>query len=340
MSKMLRTFVAPNHPNITQTLLVDLKAVLLEKIRQNGGWVNAHAHLDRAYTLTEDNFRYINAHLKDKWHLIDTMKREMSVDNIYDRMARATEFFVAQGCQAIGTFIDVDEVIEDKAIIASQRLRERFKGSIEIKFVNQVLKGVIEPRARHWFDIAVQFVDIIGGLPAKDAGHEGEHLDVLLSTGKALNKWVHVHIDQFNSADEKETELLARKTIEHGMQGKVAGVHGISLAAHPLVYRREVYHLLKEANVAMIACPLAWIDHTRNERLAPSHNSITPIDELIPAGVTVALGTDNIADIYKPFSDGDMWIELRLLLESCRYYHPEDLVELATTNGLKVLGLK
>ncbi len=319
---------------------MDLKALLLEKIRAKGGWVNTHAHLDRAYTLTEDNYRYINAHLKDKWHLIDAMKRSATVDNIYDRMARATEFFIAQGCQALGTFIDVDEVIEDKAILAAQRLRERFGRDIELRFANQVLKGVIDPRAKYWYDIAVQFVDIIGGLPAKDAPHEAEHLDVLLSTGKAMNKWVHVHVDQFNSADEKETELLARKTIEHGMQDKVAAVHSISIGAHPVVYRREVYHLLRESRVAVIACPLAWIDHTRNERLAPSHNSVTPIDELVPAGVVVALGTDNIADIYKPFADGDMWIELRLLLESCRYYHPEELVDIATTNGLKVLGIE
>lgn len=318
---------------------MELKALLLEKIREKGGWVNTHAHLDRAYTLTKDNYQYINAHLKDKWHLVDTTKRESSVDDIYGRMARAVEFFLEQGCQAVGTFIDIDEVIEDKAIRAAERLRDNYGKDLHLKFINQALKGVIEPKARQWFDIGAQFVDIIGGLPAKDAGREAEHLDLLLSTGKAMNKWVHVHIDQFNSSDEKETELLARKTIEHGMQGRVAGVHGISIGAHPLVYRQEVYHLLKKADMAMIACPLAWIDHTRNERLAPSHNSVTPIDELVPAGITVALGTDNISDIYKPFSDGDMWIELRLLLESCRYYHPDDLVDIATTNGLKVLDL-
>lgn len=38
-------------------------------------------------------------------------------------MARATENFIAQGAQAIGTFIDVDDIIEDKAIIAAQRLK-------------------------------------------------------------------------------------------------------------------------------------------------------------------------------------------------------------------------
>jgi hypothetical protein len=34
-----------------------------------------------------------------------------------------------------------------------------------------------------------------------------------------------------------------------------------------------------------------------------------------------------------------MWTELRFLLESQRIYDLDDLAEIATTNGLKTLGL-
>jgi cytosine/adenosine deaminase-related metal-dependent hydrolase len=61
---------------------------------------------------------------------------------------------------------------------------------------------------------------------------------------------------------------------------------------------------------------------------------------MIPAGVRVALGTDDIADIYKPFSDGDMWTELRFLLEATHLYDIDALTEIATTNGLKALYLE
>ena len=59
-----------------------------------------------------------------------------------------------------------------------------------------------------------------------------------------------------------------------------------------------------------------------------------------PEGIIVGLGTDNIYDLYKPFNDGDMWIELRVLLEACRFYDIDALVEIATTNGLKTLGIE
>lgn len=315
------------------------KEKLLNQIKQKGGWVNAHAHLDRAYTLTQDNFKYTYARLKEKWYLVDEMKRLASTEDIYARMARAVEYFLEQGVQAVGSFIDVDEIIEDRALKAAHKLREAYGKDLKILFANQVLKGVLEPKARYWFDRSLEFVDIIGGLPAKDLNCEKEHLDVLLQTAKKYNKLVHVHVDQFNTDQERETELLAQKTIEHGMHQKVTAVHSISLAAHPKKYRQSVYALMKKAELNVICCPTAWIDHVRNERMAPSHNSVTPVDELVPAGISVALGTDNICDIYKPFSEGNLWIELLVLLESCHYYDMEQLVNISTDNGLKVLGI-
>lgn len=315
------------------------KELILQKIKANGGWVNTHAHIDRAYTLTEDNFKYTTAYLKDKWSLVDKMKREATVDDLYRRMSIVVELHLEQGAQALGSFLDVDEVIEDRALKAAQKLKDSYGKDIKLRFANQVLKGVIDPKAKYWFDMSVDFVDIIGGLPAKDAGKEDEHLDILMQTAKENNKLVHVHVDQFNMANEKETEQLARKTIEHGMEGKVTAVHCISLAAHEKAYRQEVYDLINKANMHIISCPTAWIDHDRSEVLAVSHNSVTPVDEMIPAGITVAMGTDNINDIYKPYSDGDLWTELRVLLESCHYYEVDELVKVATVNGLKVLGL-
>ena len=315
------------------------KNLVLDQIQALGGWVNTHAHLDRAYTLTHDNFHYSYSYLKEKWSLVDEMKARSSVDEIYARMAKAIEYFIAQGAQAVGSFIDVDDVIEDKALKAAMRLRENYSRDIEIRFANQVLKGVLDPKARYWFDYSLDFIDIIGGLPAKDLGKEAEHLDILLSTAKEHNKLVHVHVDQFNSDEERETELLARKTIEHGMQGRVSAVHSISLAAHPRAYRLEVYALMREADLIAISCPTAWIDHNRSEKLAPSHNAITPVDEMVPEGITVAFGTDNICDIYKPFSDGNLWTELRVMLEACHFYDVEALAKIATLNGLKALGI-
>lgn len=320
----------------------DLQAVLLEKIQHSGGWVNTHTHLDRAFTITPKTLPLASAHLHEKWTIVDEIKQKSSVTQIYDRMAYAVETQLKQGVTALGSFIDVDAVIQDKSLEAAGKLREKYSKSKDIRlvFINQTLKGVLEPEARKWFELGAEFVDIIGGLPGKDAGREAEHLDVVLLTAKRLGKRAHIHVDQLNTAQEKETELLVKKTINHGMEGKVSAIHGISIAAHPSQYRQQLYKAMQFAGVSLICCPTAWIDSRRSEEMAPTHNSIAPVEELVASGTTVSIGTDNIADVYKPFTDGDMWTELRFLLESLHFYDIDELVQIATTNGRRVLGLE
>lgn len=324
---------------------IDPKQILLDKIKANGGWVNAHTHIDRAFILNEENFKLTDDTFKKKWDYSDEFKRKASVDDIYEHMARAAEGMIKQGAQALGSFIDVDSVIEDKAIKAAQKLRDNYKDKIQIKFINQVVKGVIDPEARKWFEIGAEFVDIVGGLPEKDAGHEAEHLDILFETAKKNGgKPLHVHVDQLNVPDQRDTELLVNKTIEHGYEGKVVAVHSISVGAQPRAYRQDLYKRMKHVGIMVIACPTAWIDNSwvagqPDDVVGPIHNSITPVKEMLEAGLTVAIGTDGIQDIYKPFTDGDMWTELRFLLEAQRIYDLDALAYIATVNGLKVLGL-
>jgi len=309
------------------------------RIRQAGGWVNAHAHFDRALSVRKEDFEEdrVNRHLHEKWELVDAYKSASTEDDYYATIDRACRYQATQGVSSALSFIDCDEVCGDRAIKGS--LRVKADNNFNLLTACQTLKGVLHPEARRWFDWASEHVDIIGGLPAKDAGREAEHLDVLLARAKVLGKRAHIHVDQLNITEERETELLARKVMEHGMGGRVTAVHGISLATHAKDYRFEVYKMCLDAGLSFVACPTAWIDHRRSERLQPFHNAVTPIDEMIPLGITVAIGTDNIADVYKPYCDGDLLTELRALLEATHFYDLDELVKIATSNGRLVLGL-
>lgn len=308
-------------------------------IKQNGGWVNAHAHLDRAFSLSPSSFELSTRALREKWEIVDDLKRNSTVSDIRGRMTRATELMLSQGVQTVCSFIDIDDVIQDRAMEAAEKVRTEYEGTLRFVFVNQVLKGVLDPVAQQWFLEGSQFVDIIGGLPKKDEGREKDHIDTILSVAKTAGKMVHVHVDQLNSKSETETELLADRAIALGMQGRVTAVHGISIAAHPEEYRRALYRKMKEAGIMLVSCPMAWIDSQRKEDISVTHNSIAPVEEMLQEGIPVAIGTDNIYDVFKPFSDGNMWTELKLLLETCRLRDKDELVRIATINGLMALGL-
>ena len=96
---------------------------------------------------------------------------------------------------------------------------------------------------------------------------------------------------------------------------------------------------MQAANLAVICCPAAALSMKQLHFRSYLHNSIVPIPELIKAGVIVCLGVDNLADIYQPFIAGSLWEESRILMEACRFYDIDCVVNIATTNGKKVLGL-
>ncbi len=303
----------------------------------DGGYVNSHTHLDRAYTVTPQMMARTKDHLFDKWKLVDEIKRSRTVEEYASGITTALDMQSWYGVSDVCSFIDIDNVVGHKALDGALLARDNFD-SVELYIACQTLKGVLERKSFELITSRIDDIDIVGSLPGADRGREDQHLDVVMKLAKQSKKMLHVHVDQLNTPDEKETELLCRKTMEHGLEGRVVAVHSISLAAHKKDYRNDVYKMAKDAGMMFIACPSAWIDHPRSERLMPFHNAVTPVDELLEHGLTVAIGSDNIYDIYKPYCDGDISVEMRFLLETCKVYDNLALKKIARENGLKVCG--
>lgn len=317
---------------------------LIQKIKEKGGFINSHAHFDRAYTVTEENMeKVVNYHLFDKWQFVDKFKKNAEVSIYIHNMMAAINQQIKYGVVGALTFVDIDTVCDFKAIEAAQIVKKEAKAKgFELKICSQALKGVLAPKENRLLRKALDlgYLDVIGGLPRADEGKAQAHLDEILFLGKEYGKRVHVHVDQLNDSLEKETEMLALRTMHWGMEERVTAVHGISIAAHPKEYRERVYGLARDAGLSFVSCPTAWIDSRRKEWLSPTHNSITPVEEMIKHGLTVAIGSDNIQDVYKPFSDGNMYTELKFLLECLHLYDIDTLVDIATKNGRLVIGME
>jgi len=316
---------------------------LFNDIKGRGGFVNAHSHLDRAYTLTKQDFegKFIYAPLETKWLLIDTLKSILSEDDYEERMKHAIRKQAEMGVKTCLSFIDIDPIVGMKAISAAQKVKAFAKEELEVDLVlaSQTLKGVNDPASRKLLEnaLADKMLDVLGSLPRADKDID-RHFDTLFSLARDTGLLVHCHVDQNNTPKEKETELLIQKTKKYQWAGKVTAIHSISLATHPKAYRQRVYQMAKSVGMKFVSCPTAWIDHKRNETNMPFHNALTPVDEMLEHGLIVALGTDNIQDLYKPFCDGNMRTELRLLLEGNKIYDSKKLLDIATVNGDIVCG--
>lgn len=321
------------------TVPSDLKSHIIDAIRKRGGWINGHAHFDRAYTISPAILDQGHALMEEKWRLVDPMKRASSEEIYYHRIERAVNVMIRQGVAACATFIDVDPVAEFRAVHAALQVRKKYAGKIRMRLINQVLKGVVDPVARKWAEKAVELVDIIGGNPSKDRPNAVRHLNTVMSWAKETGKMVHVHVDQENNPREHDTELLARKTIEFGLEGKVVAIHAISVGAQPGKKRQELYKIMKAAGLTVVCSPSAALSMRALPYRTEIHNSIVPVPELLEAGIPVALGCDNMGDIFQPLVDGDMYTELRFLAEANRFYDISMLVDIATRHGRKALGI-
>lgn len=319
---------------MTPTLL---KPIFLAKVQAQGGFVNCHAHFDKAFIINEHNLAQSHISMEDKWRLYQTVKQNYTPEDLRDRMRRCMQIMVDQGVRYVRSFIDIDPTVELKCLEAALDIKKEFAGRCELIIVSQTLEGVLKPAARRWIEQAAPLVDVLGGLPSYDRPRAADHLDVIFKLANHYGKAVDVHIDQENNPNERDTELLANKVIEHGLQGRVNAVHVISLSAQPEDYFQHVLKLMVQAQLNVITCPSAALGMKQlRQHTAPVHNSIARVPDFLAAGLTVAIGTDNISDFFQPFIDGDLYTEARMLMEACRFYDLDTLVQICSTNGKKL----
>ena len=311
---------------------------MLEAIKQNGGFVSCHAHFDKAFYITKDRLEDSNVDMEKKWNMSDDIKRRSTEEEIANRIRIALDIMVAQGVQLTATFVDAYEAVGHKAIDAALKVKEEYKNKIKMLIATQPLGGLVDDKARALYEEITAKADIAGGLPSKDRPNDEKSLDHLFEIAKKLNKPVHVHIDQENNPNERDTQKLIAAVERHSYQGRTVAIHAVSTSAQPKEYRHDLYKKMADLGIAVVVCPSAMLSQKQFDQfLAPGHNSIANVPEMLEAGVLVGLGVDNIADFYLPFVDGDMWTELRMLQETCRYHDFDQLVKIASVNGAKIL---
>ncbi|MEK9182477.1 MAG: hydrolase, partial [Patescibacteria group bacterium] len=181
----------------------DLKTQMLGEISQNGGFVNCHAHFDKAYYITREGLDKSMVSMEEKWRMSDGIKRDSTVEDIKERIRRALDCLINQGCKLTCTFVDAYDVVGHKAIDAALSVKEEYKDKIKLLTITQPLGGLIDEKALTLYEEITAKADIAGGLPSKDRPNDIQHLDNLFKIAKKLNKPVHIDIDQDINPNER-----------------------------------------------------------------------------------------------------------------------------------------
>ena len=105
----------------------DLKTQMLEAIKKNGGFVNCHAHFDKASYITKDRLEDSNVDMEKKWNMSDDIKRKSTEEEIANRIRTALDIFVNQGVKITVSFIDAYDAVGHKAINAALKVKKEYK---------------------------------------------------------------------------------------------------------------------------------------------------------------------------------------------------------------------
>ena len=314
------------------------------------GMVSAHAHLDRAFTVNEENWKQSMALMEEKWKLVDEIRKKnaSNPEGFKTRVRGVLDMMIENGVSVFRTHVDTDLNTGLSIVESLVQLRDEYEGKIVLQLIAHPSQGfLLDDKSGHdqakidVFEKACAMCDGVGGLPSADRELIGgfgleKHLDVVFGIAKNLGKKLEVHIDQENNPLEKDSSVLIEKVREHHYEGKVGFLHLISLAAQEKSYRDRVIADLADIGASVIVCPSAALGMKQHDdKMAPLHNSIAPVPELMEAGVNVCFGFDNISDVYVPECSGEVWDEMRMLSCACRYYLPDELAKIATVNGYK-----
>ena len=301
----------------------------LEGAEKLGGLTNHHAHFDKAYLITQESLRLSQVDMQKKWELYRYLKENYSHSDLVERISRGVETMIQQGVTYCRTMVDADSSVGLLPVQAALEVKKKYEDRIRFEVGVQPLQGVLDEASFEQYAAACELADYCGGLPSRDRPTPEKHLDIVLNLAKKLGKPVDVHVDQENNPLESETELLAEKTIEHGMQGRVFGIHALSIAAKEQREQDRIIDKILKADLGIVICPSAALSMKQLDMTAPLHNSIAPFPKLKEAGVRCYIGVDNMHDLFMPMNDGDIWTEVRMLMEACRFYDIDALTELA-----------
>jgi cytosine/adenosine deaminase-related metal-dependent hydrolase len=288
--------------------------------------------------------------MEEKWVLNRDIKKNHTRASLRERLTYCIENFREQGIIACRTHVDADSVVGMLVVETAAEIREEYKGKFILQLIPHPLEGFLnaeaadfDPAKMELFEKACQICDAIGGLPSRDRkmpDGDKKHADFLFSLAKKLNKDLDIHIDQENNPLEKDTEWFVDKIKENHFEGRVTLVHALSVAAQTAEDRERIYKKIAETKTNVTVCPTAVISMKQHrDKMAPLHNSIAQVDEMLAAGINVSLGTDNISDIFVPECNGDLFKEIQMLASACRIYDLKTLAQIATTNGYKTLKL-
>ncbi len=266
-----------------------------------------HAHIDKAFTWREAP--NLNGNYQEALETNLNEQRKRTLQAVYLRAERSLSLAVKNGYRAIRSHVDSFGSCTDQNWEALLDLRSKWNSLIELQLVALV-------PLEYWSteqgkDLAVG-ISAVGGLlggvlvPPFDRKVSRNLLIQMFKLANQLGCGIDLHIDESQMQPAAGLSLLVQVLDHIELDVPLTCSHSSSMGLLPSRDLRYLAERLARHQVKVVALPLtnAWL-LGRKERTTPVQRPIAPISQLQEAGVTVAVGGDNVQDPWFPLGNFD-----------------------------------
>ena len=303
----------------------------------SSAFVDPHVHVDKALTSDRVSDGADVAGLSEAIRAVRLLKADFTVEDVAARARRSLEMGLAHGTVTVRTNCEVDRYVGLRAVKGIALAAQAMAGKVDVQVTAFPQEGwfetagTLEDGAGSFIREAVEKgVRIVGGNVNRAIwpSDPERQVDETFALAKLHDCDIDYHLDNWDAEVAFTLPYVARKTLEHGWQGRVAVSHIASLAYVSHAVANETMDLMKKADLQV--CVL------------PTRMRLTRTLELMEAGINVSCGTDNMRDPFVRFGDADPLKAMLLLAQLTKQLHNaglEKVWQTMTTNAARMLRL-
>jgi cytosine/creatinine deaminase len=267
-------------------------------------FVNPHLHLCKVWTLPmmeEEALKSYQGEAMAKAmagiELASKIKEKYAESWIVENARRAVALAALYGNLHIRAFADVDRKARLEGVKALIRLRDEFRGIVDLQIVAFAQDGIVrEPGALALMQEAMVLgADVVGGIPWVEFtdADAASHVKACFDVAQKFDKDVSMLLDDAGDPGLRTLEMMAVETIARGWHGRALAHHCRAMSLYSMPYVQRLARLLHAARIAVVTDPHTGPLHAR-------------VKELLADNVVVCLGQDDISDAYYAFGRNNM----------------------------------
>jgi cytosine/creatinine deaminase len=265
------------------------------------GFVEAHCHLDKNLTL--ERVGNASGTLMEAIENWVAFKPKLTHADYLERVVSGLRMALLNGVTALRTHVDVSVVGGLTALEAVLEARGKFVEAMDVQIVALGGAGIDDAETEMIEAAMMAGADVVGGCPwitPDPTATVRAAFELAEKTGKPVD----LHVDETENPGVNTLEVIARETLERGMNGRVTVGHCCSLEFMMQPEADDLMELVARAGLHVVSLPACNLN-LQGRGMHPAPRGLTRVAELLARGVNVSFGSDNVQDPFHPIGDYD-----------------------------------